>query len=72
MLDALGKATGLPVHGWSVDTSLKVAAGLTGVLEYLEDPTTDTPRLGVVLDRDDETGMRLANPDCTPHTSPRW
>jgi glucarate dehydratase len=37
-----------PNGAWSVETSLKVAARLDGVLEYLEDPTTGTANMAEV------------------------
>ncbi|NGO74698.1 glucarate dehydratase [Streptomyces sp. YC504] len=50
-----------PNGGWSVGTSLKVAAELTGVLEYLEDPTTSTPGMAQVHEG---SGMPLATNMC--------
>ncbi|MEU1089217.1 glucarate dehydratase family protein [Streptomyces sp. NPDC005576] len=37
-----------PNGAWSVETSLRVAAELGGVLEYLEDPTSGTPAMAEV------------------------
>ncbi|MFJ3707102.1 glucarate dehydratase family protein [Streptomyces sp. NPDC090053] len=37
-----------PNGGWTPETSLKVAAELAGVLEYLEDPATGTPDMATV------------------------
>lgn len=37
-----------PNGAWSVETSLKVAARLDGVLEYLEDPTTGTANMAAL------------------------
>ncbi|HZG06408.1 MAG TPA: glucarate dehydratase family protein [Streptomyces sp.] len=37
-----------PNGAWSVETSLRVAAELRGLLEYLEDPTTGTPAMAEV------------------------
>jgi glucarate dehydratase len=37
-----------PNGAWSVETSLKVAAELEGIAEYLEDPTTGTQQMAAV------------------------
>ncbi|HEY9289749.1 MAG TPA: glucarate dehydratase family protein [Microlunatus sp.] len=37
-----------PNGAWSVETSLKVAAELEGIAEYLEDPTTGTDQMAAV------------------------
>ncbi|MDQ8708051.1 enolase C-terminal domain-like protein [Streptomyces sp. LHD-70] len=50
-----------PNGGWSVGTSLKVAAQLADVLEYLEDPTAGTPGMAEVAAG---TGMPLATNMC--------
>ncbi len=46
---------------WSVATSLKVAAELRDVLQYLEDPTTGTPGMAEVAE---EAGVPLATNMC--------
>ncbi|MFI8091835.1 glucarate dehydratase family protein [Streptomyces sp. NPDC086080] len=50
-----------PNGAWSVETSLKVAAELGDVLEYLEDPTLGTPGMAEVAAR---TGVPLATNMC--------
>lgn len=46
---------------WSVETAVRVAHELTGVLEYLEDPVFGTPNMAEVRRR---TGMTLATNMC--------
>ncbi|MDG9721347.1 glucarate dehydratase family protein [Streptomyces sp. DH41] len=50
-----------PNGAWSVETSLKVAAELGDVLEYLEDPALGTPAMAEVAAR---TGVPLATNMC--------
>ncbi|WND37667.1 glucarate dehydratase family protein [Streptomyces sp. BB1-1-1] len=50
-----------PNGAWSVETSLKVAAELADVLEYLEDPALGTPAMAEVAAR---TGVPLATNMC--------
>lgn len=50
-----------PNTGWSVETSLRVAAELRGVLEYLEDPTVGMAGMADVAAR---AGMPLATNMC--------
>ncbi|MFG3099281.1 glucarate dehydratase family protein [Streptomyces sp. NPDC048182] len=50
-----------PNGAWSVPTSLKVAAELAGVLEYLEDPALGTPAMAEVAAR---AGVPLATNMC--------
>ena len=50
-----------PNGAWSVQTSLKVAAELGDVLEYLEDPALGTPAMAEVAAR---TGVPLATNMC--------
>ena len=50
-----------PNGAWSVETSLKVAAELADVLEYLEDPALGTPAMAKVAAR---TGVPLATNMC--------
>ncbi|MFJ9035877.1 glucarate dehydratase family protein [Streptomyces sp. NPDC102406] len=57
-----GKPLRLDPNGaWSVETSLKVAAELGDVLEYLEDPALGTPAMAEVAAR---TGVPLATNMC--------
>ncbi|MFI6643326.1 enolase C-terminal domain-like protein [Streptomyces sp. NPDC050504] len=42
-----------PNGAWDVETSVRVAHELAGVLEYLEDPTTGTPAMAEVAARTD-------------------
>lgn len=51
-----------PNGAWSVETSLKVAEELRGVLEYLEDPVTGTPAMAEVAARAE--GLPLATNMC--------
>ncbi|MEE1938193.1 glucarate dehydratase family protein [Streptomyces sp. TRM 70361] len=51
-----------PNGAWSVETSLKVAAELRDVLEYLEDPTTGTSAMAEVAAR--AGGLPLATNMC--------
>jgi len=50
-----------PNANWTVETSLRVAAELEGVLEYLEDPTPGIPGMAQVAAR---TSLRLATNMC--------
>ncbi|MFE0803193.1 glucarate dehydratase family protein [Streptomyces sp. NPDC058812] len=50
-----------PNGAWSVETSLKVAAELADVLEYLEDPALGTPAMAEVAAK---TGVPLATNMC--------
>ncbi|GAA3972522.1 glucarate dehydratase family protein [Streptomyces marokkonensis] len=50
-----------PNGAWSVETSLKVAAEIGDVLEYLEDPALGTPAMAEVAAR---TGVPLATNMC--------
>ncbi|MFE2496037.1 glucarate dehydratase family protein [Streptomyces scopuliridis] len=50
-----------PNGAWSVETSLKVADELRDVLEYLEDPTSTTPKMAEVAER---AGVPLATNMC--------
>lgn len=50
-----------PNSAWSVETSVKVAERLSGVLEYLEDPTPGIEGMAEVRRR---TGMKLATNMC--------
>jgi glucarate dehydratase len=50
-----------PNGGWSIDTSVRVARELDGVLEYLEDPTLGVAGMAEVHRR---TGMPLATNMC--------
>ncbi|MFF0003832.1 glucarate dehydratase family protein [Streptomyces tibetensis] len=50
-----------PNGAWSVETSVKVARELGGVLEYLEDPALGTPAMAEVARR---TGVPLATNMC--------
>ncbi|MFB6551545.1 glucarate dehydratase family protein [Streptomyces sp. NPDC056405] len=50
-----------PNGAWSVETSLKVAAELGNVLEYLEDPALGTPAMAEVAAK---TGVPLATNMC--------
>ncbi|WP_327291842.1 glucarate dehydratase family protein [Streptomyces sp. NBC_01198] len=50
-----------PNGAWSVETSLRVAGELGGVLEYLEDPASGTGRMAEVSDG---TGVPLATNMC--------
>ncbi|MEV3972431.1 glucarate dehydratase family protein [Streptomyces sp. NPDC050698] len=50
-----------PNGAWSVETSVKVAGELAGVLEYLEDPALGTPAMAEVAGR---TGVPLATNMC--------
>ena len=59
-----------PNAAWSVDTSLRVARELSGVLEYLEDPTPGIPGMAAVAR---EAPMPLATNMCVvafPHLPP--
>ncbi|WUH94280.1 glucarate dehydratase family protein [Streptomyces sp. NBC_00433] len=57
-----GKPLRLDPNGaWSVETSLRVAAELGEVLEYLEDPASGTDRMAAVADG---TGVPLATNMC--------
>jgi glucarate dehydratase len=59
-----------PNGGWSIETSVRVAEELDGVLEYLEDPTSTVEGMAEVHRR---TGMPLATNMCvtTPGEIPR-
>ncbi|MBO0811168.1 MAG: glucarate dehydratase [Microlunatus sp.] len=50
-----------PNGGWTVETSLQVAADLEGIAEYLEDPTIGTPAMAEVAAK---TSLPLATNMC--------